>query len=51
MKKKFDEWFAQQLVKQLSLGKKVEEIRMKFHLMEKKTIYAKWVTKFCNQRL
>ena len=33
-KKKFAEWFAQQFDKQLTLGKRVEDIEMKFHLTE-----------------
>ena len=48
MKKRFAEWFAQQFDKQLTLGKKVEEIEMKFHLTEIKPIHAKWVTEFYN---
>ena len=48
MKKKFAEWFAQQFDKQLTLGKKVEDIEMKFHLTEIKPIHAKWITEFYN---
>ena len=46
LKKKFAQWFAQQFDKQLSLGKKVEDIKMKFHLTEIKPIHAKWITQF-----
>ena len=46
LKRKFAQWFAQQLYKQLSLGKRVEDIEMKFRLTEIKPIYAKWITQF-----
>ena len=48
MKKKFAEWFAQQFDKQLTLGKRVEDIEMKFHLTEIKPIHANWTTQFYN---
>ena len=48
MKKKFAEWFTQQFDKQLTLGKRVEDIEMKFHLTEIKPIHANWVTQFYN---
>ena len=34
--------------KQLALGKKVEEIKIRFHLTEMKPIHAKCVTQFYN---
>ena len=46
LKNKFAQWFAQQFDKQLSLGKRVEDIEMKFHLTEIKPIHAKWITQF-----
>ena len=46
LKRKFAQWFAQQFDKQLSLGKRVEDIEMKFHLTEIKPIHAKWITQF-----
>ena len=48
MKKKFAEWFAQQFYKQLTLGKRLEVIEMKFHLTEIKPIHANWITQFYN---
>ena len=48
MKKKFAEWFAQQFDKQLTLGKRLEVIEMKFHLTEIKPIHANWITQFYN---
>ena len=48
MKKKFAEWFAQQFDKQLTLGKRVEDIEMKFDLTEIKPIHANWITQFYN---
>ena len=48
LKTKFTEWFAQQLDKQLTLGKRVEDIEMKFHLTEIKLIQANWITQFYN---
>ena len=44
LKRKFAQWFGQQFDKQLSLGKRVEDIEMKFHLTEIKPIHAKWIT-------
>ena len=46
LKRKFAQWFAQQFDKQLSLGKRVEDIEMKLHLTEIKPIHAKWITQF-----
>ena len=46
LKRKSAQWFAQQIDKQLSLGKRVEDIEMKFHLTEIKPIHAKWITQF-----
>ena len=40
MKRKFAEWFAQQFDKQVTLGKRVKDIEMKFHPTEIKPIYA-----------
>ena len=48
MKKKFAEWFAQQFDKQLTLGKRVEDIEMKFHLTELKPIHKNWIMQFYN---
>ena len=46
LKRKFTQWFAQQFDKYLSLGNRVEDIEMKFHLTEIKPIHAKWITQF-----
>ena len=48
LKRKFAQRFAQQFDKQLSLGKRVEDIEMKFHLTEIKPIHPKWITQFYN---
>ena len=48
MKKKFAEWFVQQFDKQLTLGKRVEDTEMKFHLNEIKPIHTNWLTQFYN---
>ena len=48
MKKKFAEWFAQQFDKQLTLGKRVEDIEMKLHLTEMKPIHRNWIMQFYN---
>ena len=46
IKRKFAAWFTQQFDHQLTLGKKVEEIEIKFTLTEMKPIHAKWMTEF-----
>ena len=48
MKRKIAEWFAQQFDHQLTLGKKVEEIEIKFNLTEMRLIHTKWITEFYN---
>ena len=48
MKKKFAEWFAQQFDKQLTLGKRVEEIEVKFNLTKIKPVNVNWITQFYN---
>lgn len=49
MKKLFAGWFAKQFDKQLTLGKKVEDIELKFQLTEMKPIHAKWLIEFYNE--
>ena len=44
MKKQCAEWFSKQFNNQLSLGKKAEEIEIKFPLTTIKPIHAHWVT-------
>ena len=48
MKRKFAEYFAQQFDHQLTLGKEVEEVEIKFNLTEMKPIHVKWITNLYN---
>ena len=48
LKKKFAEWLSRQFNNQLALGKKVEDIEMKFPLTTIKPIHASWITEFFN---
>ena len=48
MKRKFAEWFTQQFDHQLTVGKTVEQIEIKFNLTEMKPIHTKWITEFYN---
>ena len=43
LKRLFSEWYAQQIENQLSLGKKVEEIKIEFRLTTLKPLHAKWL--------
>ena len=46
MKKKFAEWLSRQFNNQLAMGKKVEDVEMKFPLTTIKPIHASWITDF-----
>ena len=48
LKNKFAEWLSRQFNNQLALGKKVEDIEMKFPLTTVKPIHACWITEFYN---
>jgi len=48
LKKQFAEWISRQFNSQLSLGKKAEEVEMKFPLTTIKPIHANWITQFYN---
>ena len=48
LKRKFAEWLSRQFNNQLSIGKKVEDIEMKFPLTTIKPIHASWITDFYN---
>ena len=48
LKKKFAEWLSRQFNSQLALGKKVEDVEMKFPLTTIKPIHASWITDFYN---
>ena len=49
LKRLFSEWYAQQIKNQLSLGKKVEEIKIKFRLTTLKSLHAKWLVEYYNE--
>ena len=49
LKRLFSKWYAQQIENQLSLGKKVEEIKIKFCLTTFKPLHAKWLIKYYNE--
>ena len=48
-KQLFSEWYAQQIEYQLSLGKKVEEIKIEFCLTTLKPLHAKWLVEYYNE--
>ena len=49
LKKLFTELYAKQIENQLALGKKVEEITIKFLLSTMKPLHAKWLMQFYNE--
>ena len=49
LKRLFLERYAQQIENQLSLGKKVEEIKIEFRLTTLKPLHAKWLVKYYNE--
>ena len=49
LKRLFSEWYAQQIENQLSLGKKVEEIKLEFRLTTLKPLHAKWLVEYYNE--
>ena len=49
LKRLFSKWYAQQIENQLSLGKKVEEIKIEFRLITLKPLHAKWLVEYCNE--
>ena len=49
LKRLFSEWYAQQIENQLSLGKKVEEIKIEFRLTTLKPLHAKWLVEYYNK--
>ena len=48
LKQLFLEWYAQQIKNQLSLVKKVEEIKIEFCLTTLKPLHAKWLVEYYN---
>ena len=48
LKRSFSEWYSQQIKNQLSLGKKVEEIKIEFHLTTLKPLHTKWLVVYYN---
>ena len=49
LKQLFSEWYSQQIKGQLSLGKKVEEIKIEFCLKTLKLLHAKWLVEYYNE--
>ena len=47
-KKKFNEWYTNQVRQQLDEGKKVEQVEVKLTLTTLKPIHAKWLVEFYN---
>ena len=45
----FSEWYAQQIENQLSLGKKVEEIKIEFYLTTLKPLHVKLLVEYYNE--
>ena len=48
-KRLFSEWYALQIDNQLSLEKKVEEIKIEFRLTTLKPLHAKWLVQYYNE--
>ena len=48
-KQLFSEWYALQIENQLSLEKKVEEIKIEFRLTTLKPLHAKWLVQHYNE--
>ena len=49
LKRLFLEWYDQQIENQLSVGKKAEEIKIKFCLTTLKPLHAKWLVEYYNE--
>ena len=49
LKRLFSTWFSQQIESQLSIGKKVDEVDIKFTLTTIKPLHAKWLVEFFNE--
>ena len=49
LKRLFSEWYDQQIKNQLSLGKKVEVIKIEFRLTTLKPLHAKWLVEYYNE--
>ena len=49
LKQLFSEWDAQQIENQLCSGKKLEEIKIEFHLTTLKLLPAKWLVEYYNE--
>ena len=47
-KKKFNEWYMEQITKQLDSGKPINEIEVKLQLTTLKPLHAEWLTDFYN---
>ena len=49
LKRLFSEWYSQQIKNQLSLGEKVEEIKIEFCLTTLKPLHGKWLVEYYNE--
>ena len=49
LKRLFSTWFSQQIGSQLSIGKNVDEVNIKFTLTTIKPLHAKWLVEFFNE--
>ena len=49
LKQLFSVWYTQQIEDQLSLGKKVEDIKIEFCFTTFKPLHAKWVVEYYNE--
>ena len=49
LKRLFSEWYTQADQESISLGKKVEEIKMEFRLTTFKPLHAKWLVEYYNE--
>ena len=47
-KKKFNEWYMEQITKQSDSGKPIDEIEVKLQLTTLKPLHAEWLTDFYN---
>ena len=49
LKRLFSVWYTQQIEDQLSLGTKIEEIKIEFRFTTFKPLHAKWVVEYYNE--
>ena len=49
LKRLFSKWYSQQIENQLSIGKKIEEVNIKFTLTTIKPLHAQWLVEFYNE--